>query len=425
MSRPSLVIIGAGWGGFPISQQINLDRYSVKVISPIRTIQYTPLLASAACGLFDFRMAEEPVRRRHRAGMEYYKAGAESIDLHRRVVVCRPDVGHMTVEGNKTFEVGYDVLVLAMGCGTQTFGTPGAQEHALFLRTTNDARILQQRILQMLDAASLPGVTEQQQRDLCHIRVVGGGAVGIEAVAELFDLYDEGLRFVYPHLDGKVSFTIHDVADSVLSTFDEGLGQYAMQSLRAKKVEVKTSNHIEKVEQDAIHTKEDGRLPYGLLLWATGNSASPLTEALDVKKSKGVPRILTDKHLRVLKTDGTAYDNVFALGDAADIESQSLPMLAEVALQKGEYLTHRLNAQPPTTTEISHVQPFEYKQRAILAYLGQRDGIVGGRSEWKGNSAWLAWRSGSLGWTRSWRRKIAILAQWGLIWWNGRDIARL
>ena len=58
-------------------------------------------------------------------------------------------------------------------------------EHALFLRTTNDARILQQRLLQMLDAASLPGLSEERQKEILHIRIVGGGAIGIEAMAEL------------------------------------------------------------------------------------------------------------------------------------------------------------------------------------------------------------------------------------------------
>ena len=426
MSKPKLAIIGAGWGAFPIAQHVDLTQYDVSVVSPIRTIQYTPLLASAACGLFDFRMAEEPIRRAHRTGMKYYKAKAEEVDLDKSVVTCRPDVGHMTVKSNETFDVPYDVLVLAPGCDVQTFGTPGAREHALFLRTTNDARILQQRVLQMLDAASLPGLTEEQQRGLLHIRIVGGGAIGIEATAELYDLWHEAMRNVYPHLDGKVNITIHDVASSVLSTFDENLSEYAMGSLLAKKVEVKTSNHIERVEQDAIYTKEDGRLPYGLLLWATGNGPNPLVERLNLKKSgKGVPRILTDKHLRALRPDGKPHENVFAIGDSADIESQSLPMLAEVALQKGEYLTQRLNRHALPNADSSEAPPFEYKQRASLAYLGQRDGIVGGRSEWKGNSAWLAWRSGSLGWTRSWRRKVAILAQWGLIWWNGRDIARL
>lgn len=66
MSKPTVAIIGSGWGGFTLSQKLSLAKYNVRVISPIRTVQYTPLLASAACGLFDARLAEEPVRRRHR-----------------------------------------------------------------------------------------------------------------------------------------------------------------------------------------------------------------------------------------------------------------------------------------------------------------------------------------------------------------------
>ena len=420
MARQSLAIIGTGWGAFPLTQSLNLARYDVTVISPLRTIQYTPLLASAACGMFELRLAEEPIKRRHRSELKYHKAFAEKVDLDKRIITCRPDVGDLEQKSNGSFKLSYDKIVLAPGCDIQTFGTPGAKEHALFLRTTNDARILQQRILQMLDAASLPGLSEQQQKDMLHIRIVGGGAIGIEATAEIRDLWHEEMRFLYPHLDGKVQITIHDIASSLLSTFDSSLSEYAMQSMQKKNVEMKTSSHIEKVEADALYTKEDGRLPYGLLLWATGNKVNPLVESLDIKTpEKGMPRILTDHHLRVLRPDGTARDDAFGLGDAADIDGESLPMLAEVALQKGEYLTRELNktdSQAPT--------PFKYKQRASLAYLGARDGVIGGKTEWTGQSAWLAWRSGSLGWTRSWRRKFMIALHWCLIWVNGRDIAR-
>ena len=419
MSRQSLAIIGSGWGGFPLTQHLNLARYNVTVISPIRTIQYTPLLASAACGLFDFRLAEEPVRRRSRTGLNYYKAIAERIDLDKRIITCRPSVSDLS-RTPETFQVSYDKIVLAPGCDVQTFGTPGAAEHALFLKTTNDARLLQQRVLQMLDAASLPGLTDEQQKELLHIRIVGGGAIGIEATAELYDLWHESMRHLYPHLDGKLQLTIHDVASSLLSTFDENLSKYAMQSLLEKKVEIKTSSHIERVEQDAIYTKEDGRLAYGMLLWATGNKANTLLDQLDVKKpEKGMPRILTDNYLRALRPDGTPIEDTFAIGDAADIEGHSMPTLAEVALQKGEYLYKELNKP-----ENEQQAPFEYKQRASLAYLGRHDGIVGGKQEWTGESAWVAWRSGSLGWTRSWRRKIMISISWLFIWVNGRDIAR-
>ncbi|KAK8196796.1 hypothetical protein M8818_006963 [Zalaria obscura] len=417
MSKPKLAVIGSGWSGFTLSQKVSLSKYDITIISPVRTIQYTPLLASAATGLFNFRLAEEPVRRRHRSAVQYHKAKAESIDFEKKVIRCKPSVSFFQSDKDD-YAVEYDKLVLAPGCDIQTFGTPGAMEHALFLRTTNDARIIQQRLLEMLDAASLPNVSEEKQREILNIRIVGGGAIGIEATAELYDCWNESMRFVYPHLDGKVTITIHDVAPSILSTFDKSLGDYALESLKNKHVEIKTSSHIERVEADAIYTKEDGRLPYGMLLWATGNKAASLLDTLPVKKpEKGMPRILTDKYLRVLRPDGTPMEDVWAMGDAADIEGHSLPTLAEVALQKGEYLSNELNKDGPPA-------PFEYKQKSHLAYLGQHDGIVGGKEDWTGRSAWLAWRSGSLAWTRSWRRRIMISISYMFVWLGGRDIAR-
>ncbi|KAK7753040.1 hypothetical protein SLS62_004989 [Diatrype stigma] len=439
MSKPILAIIGSGWGGFTLAQKVSLAKYSIVVISPIRTIQYTPLLASAACGLFNFRLAEEPVRRKRRHEVQYYKATAETIDFDKRVIRCKAAAwiegeggggsGEKPHESSNTFEVKYDKVCIAPGCDIQDFGTPGAREHALFLRTTNDARLIQQRVLEMVDAASLPGVSASRQREILSIRIVGGGAVGIEAAAELWDLWFEELRFLCPHLDSdgdgnKLTITIHDVAPQILSTFDSSLSEYAAQSLRGKHVELKTSSHIERVEAGAIVTREDGRLPAGLLIWATGNKASSLVETLrSVKKpEEGLPRILTDRYLRVLRADGRGpIEGAYALGDAADVEGESLPALAEVAMQKSEYLTGVLNA---ADDEAALVRPFAYKQRALLAYLGRRDGVIGGRQDWTGVSAWVAWRSGSLAWTRSWRRRFMIMISWLFVWFGGRDIAR-
>lgn len=427
--KPILAVIGSGWGGFTLSQKVALDKYHLKVISPIRTVQYTPLLASAACGLFNFRLAEEPVRRKNRTEVEYFKATAEDIDFDKRIVKCRT-AAEVDGTGPTDFEVQYDKLCIAPGCDIQDFGTPGAKEHALFLRTTNDSRILQQRVLEMLDQASLPTIIAdaQKQRDILNIRIVGGGAIGIEAAAELYDLWNEDMRFLYPHLDGKLTITIHDVAPSILTTFDRHLAEYATDSLTKGKhnaVQIKTSSHIEKVEAGAIFTKEDGRLPYGVLIWATGNKVNSLVDKISDRvkmPEKGLPRILTDRKLRVLKPDGSALDNVYALGDAADIDGESLPTLAEVALQKGEYLTAALNNAGSDGS--SSQSPFKYKQRALVAYLGSNDGIMGGREEWTGKTAWLAWRSGSLAWTRSWRRRLMITISWLFVYIGGRDIAR-
>jgi NADH:ubiquinone reductase (non-electrogenic) len=416
MAKPTIVVIGSGWAGFTLSQNLSLYKYNIIVISPERCLQYTPLLASAACGLFDFRLAEEPLLRQSRIGLQYHNAVAENVDFDNNEVRCMPMVGQLNNEG--PYFVTYDKLIIACGCEIQTFNTPGATEHALFLRTTGDARAIQHRLLDMLDAATLPDISEERQREILTIRIVGAGAIGIEATAELYDLWHDGLEQMYPQLKGKATIAIHDVASTVLSTFDQNLAGYALESLKDKHIEIHTSSHIERVEFDAIFTKEEGRMPYGMLLWATGNKANPMIDRLRVKKSvKGLSRILTDQSLRVFKPDGSVLEDVYALGDAADVEGFTLPTLAEVALQKGTYLAHTLNVTDEPT------KPFEYKPKRMVAYLGKHDGIISGQQEYIGRRAWLAWRSGSLSWTRTWQRKSMISMSWFMNWLVGRDIA--
>lgn len=49
--KPTIAIVGSGWGGFTLAHALSVTKYNVLVISPTRTIQYTPLLASAAAGM--------------------------------------------------------------------------------------------------------------------------------------------------------------------------------------------------------------------------------------------------------------------------------------------------------------------------------------------------------------------------------------
>ncbi|KAJ1337257.1 NADH:ubiquinone reductase (non-electrogenic) [Microdochium nivale] len=457
-AKPTIAIVGSGWAGFTLAHALSLTKYNVVVISPIRTVQYTPLLASAAAGMFDFRLAEEPVLRRNLIpGLRYLKAKAEKVDFAARTLHCRPavsDIAGQRLADSHPFTIRYDRLVLTPGCSVQTFGTPGAAEHAHFLRTTDDARRIQQRLLEMLDAASVPGLTRAQQRDMLRVVLVGGGAIGIEATAELYDLWLHDMRFLYPHLDvssgdgegdsgiSKALFSveIHDVAPTILGTFDDRLAGYALDKLQSRGIAIETSSHIEKVERGAIWTKERGRIGYGLLIWATGNGVNPLVESLDAVKKDGKPqRIVTDQRLRVRRATGGADEvmpEVYALGDCADIEGYALPTLAEVAVQKAEYLARQLNAEDLAASDNDGsssssgslspgCKPFEYRQKPNLAYLGQHDGVIGGQDEWTGHSAWLAWRGGSIyHWPRSWRRTLMIGISWVFNAVGGRDIAR-
>ena len=123
----------------------------------------------------------------------------------------------------KRWEVSYDKLVVAMGCYSQTFGTPGIKENAFCMKDVGDARRIRKRVLECFEIANLPTTSEQLCKHLLTFAVTGGGPTGMEFAAELSDLVHEDLTKLHPDLVPKVSIVVRDVARQVLGMFDEKL----------------------------------------------------------------------------------------------------------------------------------------------------------------------------------------------------------
>ena len=114
--KQSIVIIGSGWAGLTLSGSLNDSKYSITVISPETTTPYTPLLASAACGLYDFSLVETPIRRTGKTIM-FVQALVKSIDFSAKTVTCLPTFPDTVLLPLDKFVLGYDVLVIAPGVG--------------------------------------------------------------------------------------------------------------------------------------------------------------------------------------------------------------------------------------------------------------------------------------------------------------------
>ncbi|RDW88179.1 hypothetical protein BP6252_00211 [Coleophoma cylindrospora] len=411
MSKKSVVIIGSGWAGATLSTSLDESKYSITVVSPEVTTPYTPLLASAACGLYDFNLVESPIRHTKK-DIKFINAAVQQIDFKSKKCYCKPAFKDIAVT---EFALDYDIIVLSPGSTNNTFGTPGVAENAQFVRNAQHARKVAGIVQDCFEKASIPGLSEQQQRDLLHFVIVGGGPTGVELSSEMSDLFDGDYAKLYPHLKGKPSIAIHDIAPNVLSSFDTKLRDYAITRFKKHHVEVLTGSHIQSIEADCINTKENGRIPCGLVIWATGNKSTALVDSLPVKKTSKQQRVLTDNFLRVFSADSEMMPDVFALGDAADIENASLPTTAEVACQKANYLAKCLNR--------GFEEPFQYRQTSIVAYLGQNDGVIMGKRNYSGAQAWLAWRSKNFLWIRTWRQRILLVIEWVLVFFFGRPNA--
>ena len=408
MPKPSLVILGSGFAALSILKDINLRAYDVTVVSPRNHFLFTPLLPSTTVGTIEFRSIIEPVRSA-RQGVRYYQAACMGIDPVPRVIHCvRPADG-------ESFPLTYDILVVTVGSVSNTYGIPGVERHALFLRDLADARAIRQKIIDCFERASLPGVQEDKRKRLLHFVVVGGGPTGIEFAAEMHDFCEEGLRRYYPLIMGDVHITLLEAANQILTTFDAALGAYTMKQFRRQRITVKTGSIVTEVQPDRVILGDGSAVPYGLLVWSTGIGPSPLVNALPFPKDKN-SRILVDEFLRV-----QGFENIYAAGDCATPEQKNLPATGQVAQQEGFCIAGGLNRLASGKAP----RPFRYRHLGMLAYIGSNRALADlSTIKSHGFATWLFWRSAYLTRLVSLKNKILVVFDWLKTLVFGRDISR-
>ncbi|CAN0504451.1 unnamed protein product, partial [Ectocarpus sp. 12 AP-2014] len=84
----------------------------------------------------------------------------------------------------------------------------------------SDARLLRAAIVNVLEEACLPGVTDVEKKKLLSFVVVGAGPTGIEFTGELTDLIRNDVPRLFPELVGLISLTVVS-AEGVLPMFDK------------------------------------------------------------------------------------------------------------------------------------------------------------------------------------------------------------
>ncbi len=110
-TKQNILIIGSGWAGSTLATSLDESKFSITVVSPESTTPYTPLLASAACGLYDYSLVETPIRHTGKR-IKYIKARVQEIDFKGKNAKCQAVLEDAPVNN---FELEYDILVIAPG----------------------------------------------------------------------------------------------------------------------------------------------------------------------------------------------------------------------------------------------------------------------------------------------------------------------
>jgi len=212
----------------------------------------------------------------------------QRIDVRTRheVLAIDPERGRVQVrdiERSRTFELGYDQVLVATGARPLRPPLPGIdlpQVHGV--QTLADAERLFARI------------TSGEVR---RVVVVGGGYIGLE-MAEAFLLRG-------------ASVTVLDIAPQVMRTLDADMAELVAEAMRRDGIDVRTGVGVEGFEAGVVHTA-DGPLPADLIVLGLG-----VVPNSELARDAGI-ELGSRGAIRVDRRQRTGTDGVWAAGDCAE-----------------------------------------------------------------------------------------------------------
>lgn len=397
--QPSVVIVGAGFGGLRVAQGLRGAPFNVTILDQHNYHTFVPLLYQVATAGLEPEEIAQPIRRilRGAANIKFRLGRVTNIDVEQRCVI--------TDEGN----IRYDCLVLAAGSATNFFGLQSVAQSASGLRDLDDAELLRDRVLAAFEGASIEEDPEHR-RDLMTIVIVGAGPTGVEMAGALAELRRHVLPRDYPELKMSLArIVLLEASETVLSGMDKGMQRDALKQLSKLGVDVRLQVSVASADERGVTLSSGERINSGAVVWVAGLRASPLSDALPGSKALG-SHLVVDETLRL-----PDHPEIYAIGDMAHVGSPTarpLPMLAPVAIQQGDLVAENIKliagGQRP--------KQFRYKDRGSMVTIGRSAAVAriyGLRLS--GLLAWLLWLTVHLVWLIGFRNRALVLVNWA---WN-------
>jgi NADH dehydrogenase len=404
-ARGGVLVAGGGFAGGYVARL--LGERGATIVSPENFMLYTPLLPEAASGMLEPRHVVVPLRQMC-PHAELLLGRVTSVDEEQRLArVETADAG--------VHDVHYEQLVLALGAVARTLPVPGLAEHGLGFKDLADAIHLRNHVLRELESADAELDPDRLSRHLSFV-FVGAGYAGVEALAELFDLVADALRY-YPRLRGiRQRWVLVDAAPKILPEIPPRLGDYAARELAGRGVEIHVSTTLESLTADEALLSNGERIPTHTLVWTAGVRPNPALGELGVPlDDRG--RVRVDPFLRV-----EGRERLWALGDGAAVPNEATPgrvdpPTCQHALRQARRLAKNLSGE---------LEPYRYRMLGQVATLGRYKGIadvLGVRV--RGFPGWWITRSYHLLQLPLLTRKLRVVTDWTTSLFFRRDIAEL
>src|SRR4051812_32539818 len=328
--NPRVVIVGGGFAGTELAKKLSKAPLQVVLIDKNNYYTFQPLLYQVATAGLNAPSIVYPYRKILEKGDDTFfrLAEVESVDPVNRII--ETSIGL----------VQYDYLVIATGATTNYYGNKQIEQHAIAMKSVDDALMLRNTILCNFEKALQIG-DEEQLNSLMDFVIVGGGPTGVEIAGALSELRKHVFPKDYKELDFiKMDIHLIQSGDHLLKGMSHGASTAALDYLKKAGVQVWLNRRVKSFDGYTVLLDNGEKLCSRTLIWAAGVTGAPIKGLNEECITKG-NRLKVDVYNRV-----AGYDNIFALGDIAEMATaenpDGYPMLAQPALQQGRLLGDNL-----------------------------------------------------------------------------------
>lgn len=398
-TKPRVVIIGGGFGGINLVQNLRCDCYQVVMFDRQNYHGFWPLLYQVATAGLEPDSIAEPLRKMF--GSDEFK------DFHFRpvkVTGVNPDSKVITTIIG---DLPYDHLVIATGTKSNYFGNEQIKKYSFPLKQIPEALNLRSQLLQSFEQANMT-VDPEAKQSLLNIVIVGGGPTGVELAGALAEMRRYVLPTDYPGMDfSKMNIYVVEGMGRLLPPMSEEASEKTFKYLSEMGVSIKLNTLVESYDGEVATFKGGEQIKTQTLIWAAGVTGALINGLPTEAVERG--RILVNEFNQML-----GYPNIYAIGDIAFMKTPEYPKghpgVAQPAIQQGQLLAKNLKR----LHKKEKLEPFKYFEKGSLAIIGRNRAVADlpKNIHLSGFFAWVIWLFVHIMYLIGFRNKIVVLSNW-------------
>jgi len=428
-NKKKVVILGGGFAGVECARQLeskfgNDPEIELVMVSEDNFLLFTPMLPQVASGMIETRHIVLPIRTICKKS-KFYESRVKNIDPYGKLVTL------WGTGDKRSISIHYDFLIIALGSETNFFGMADVEKNAYTMKTLNDAVMLRNRVIDMLEQAENE-TNPILRKSFLNFVVVGGGFAGIETAGELMDLLLDARKHYPTILKEDLKVIVLEALPMILPGFEQKLASFAKEKMIERGIDIRlktavtsfdgnevTIKSLDENPKDSIDESEIDAIRTKTVIWTAGITPVNTIKRSMFKTDKG--KVIINDHLEV-----PDFSGVFAIGDCAlflNPETQRpFPPTAQIAEAQAKTAAKNLEA----LIKNSHKEKFVYHSKGQMAIIGKRSGIATFLGmNISGFWAWLIWRNVYLSKIPTLDKKMRVFLDWMIDLFFDRDISRL